>query len=361
MSDEKQLSLDDAIEAALNNPTPEPDPVEEVTETQEASDARARDEKGRFAAKEIETPTEAPVVATEVASPVESTETKAHETQPEPKIEVSEGHFRGWNPEQKAKFQALPPEAQDVVLALKRDTDSHYTRKLEDAATFRKTAEPTLQALNKHADLFAAQNMTPVEAYEGYANIERALTYGTFAEKVDLIGKICHRYAIPFAPSAALDQLDPNEAQMYPALHDRDAEIARERAEKAQLQARLQQIQAQTFTQSIESFQSATNADGTPKHPYFEDVKMFMGTLLQSGKAQTLDDAYAIATAPIVRSIEAAKAAERSAMESRNRETVEKAKRAAPVKASAAAPNGKPIGKQNLDDVLDQALSQHFQ
>lgn len=362
MSDEKQVTLDEAIEAALANPTPEPDPspIEAEapeTEAQEPSDGRERDEKGRFKAKSEEIAE--PAAPEAPAEPVESPEPKPAETQPEPpKLEVSEGHFRGWSPEQKAKFQALTPEAQEVVLALKRDTDSHYTRKLEEAASFRKTAEPALEVLNKHADLFAAQQMTPVQAFEGYANIERALTFGTFEEKLDLIGKICRRYNIPFAPDAALGTLDPEQAQMYPALHDRDAEIARIRADKEATERRLQQYEAQQFAQAVDAFQSATNPDGSQKHPHFEAVKQTMGTLLYTGKARTLDDAYAIATEPIEKAIAARLAAERSAIEQRNRETVEKAKRAAPVKASAAAPAGKPVGKASLDELLDATLAQ---
>ena len=359
MSDEKQLTLDDAIASAMENPTPEPDPVAIEAEPVEAPAVRddGRDEKGRFAPKKTDEIAE-PVAAEAPAAPVESTEPTPVETQPEPKIEVSEGHFRGWTPEQKAKFQALPPEAQDVVLALKRDTDSHYTRKLEDAANFRKTVEPALSTLAQHADLFASQGMTPLQAFEGYANIERTLAYGTFKDKIDLIGQICQRYGVPFAPDAGLANLDPYQAEAYPALHDRDAEIARERAEKQQLKSQLDRIQYQQYGQAIQSFATATNPDGTPRHPHFEAVKTQMGTLLQRGQAQTLEDAYALASKPIQDAIEKAKAAERAAFEARNKEAVEKAKRAAPVRASASAPNGKPVGKVSLDEMLDQALSQ---
>jgi hypothetical protein len=278
MSDEKQLSIDDAINAALANPTPEPDPAPIETDVTPDEPAKTSDQPrhpdGKFAPKTATEEIAEPAAVEAPVTPVESTEPKPAETPPEPKIEVSEGHFRGWTPEQKAKFQALPPEAQDVVLALKRDTDSHFTRKLEEAANFRKTVEPALQTLSKHADLFAAQNMTPVQAFEGYANIERTLTYGTFEQKLDLIGQICQRYAIPFAPRAALENLDPAEAQSYSTLHDRDAELARERAEKAQLQNQLQRYQSEQYGQAITAFQTATNADGSPKHPHFEAVKI---------------------------------------------------------------------------------------
>lgn len=193
MSDEKQISLDDILNQTLDAteaPAPVVEPVEtsaEPTETAEAKAQRERDERGRFKAKgeEIATPAapEAP------AEPVASTEAPTQDAQTEkPKPAVTEGHFRGWSPDQRAKFDTLPPEAQDVVLALKRDTDAHYTRKLEEAAQTKKQLEPVSQLLNQTADIFAAQGMDPVQAIQGYANIERALTYGTLDEKVELLG-----------------------------------------------------------------------------------------------------------------------------------------------------------------------------
>ena len=196
MSDEKQISLDDILNQAIDAPAPEAvveAPVEtaaEPTETASEKAARERDEKGRFKAKSTEEIAE--TVAEEAPSePVASTEETPQNAETEkPKPAYTEGHFRGWSPEQRAKFEALPPEAQDVVLALKRDTDAHYTRKLEEAAQTKKQLEPVSQVLNQTADIFAASGMDPVQAIQGYANIERVLTYGKLDEKLHLLGQI---------------------------------------------------------------------------------------------------------------------------------------------------------------------------
>jgi hypothetical protein len=147
MSDEKQISLDDVLFQAIDAPAPEPVAVEadaEPTETVEAKAARERDERGRFKGKTEEIAEPAADVAP--VEPVASTEPTPPNAEPEkPKPVIPEGHFRGWSPDQRAKFEGLPPEAQDVVLALKRDTDAHYTRKLEDAAQTKKQLEPVSQ------------------------------------------------------------------------------------------------------------------------------------------------------------------------------------------------------------------------
>lgn len=357
MSDEKQITLDDVLNQALDGPAQEAveTPVETPVEPAETKADRDRDEKGRFKAKSDEIAE--PVADAAPAEPVASAEPTENPEPEKPKA-YTEGHFRGWSPDQRAKFDALPPEAQDVVLALKRDTDAHYTRKLEDAAQTRKQLEPVSNLLNEHADIFAAQGMSPTEAIQGYANIERVLTFGKFAEKVDLIGQICKRYGIPFAPQQQLEALDPYEAQNFAALHDRDAELARVRADNARIQRDLQTYQQQQLTQQVEAFSRATNPDGSMAHPLFETVKGHMGALLATRKANTLDEAYALATEPITRALEEREAKARADAERQRQEAVDRAKKAAPVKASSAQPSGRTSAPKGLDAVLASALDQ---
>lgn len=364
MSDEKPISISDVLNQTLDAAEAPPaveTPVEnpaEPTETASEKDARERDEKGRFKAKTNEEIAE-PAAPEAPAEPVASTEPPTQDAQPEkPKPAVSEGHFRGWSPEQRAKFDALPPEAQETVLALKRDTDAHYTRKLEEAAQTKKQLEPVSQLLNQTADIFAAQGMDPVQAIQGYANIERALTYGTFNEKLELIGKICRQYGIPFAPQQQLEQYDQSEIERFALLHDRDAEKLRIQRELDSTKRNLQEFQQQQLAQQVESFQRATNPDGTPAHPHFEMVKATMGSLLASGRATTLEQAYALASEPINKALEAREAKARADAERARQEAVEKAKKATPVRASAASPAGKTATPKGIDAVLNSALDQ---
>lgn len=359
MSDEKQITLDDVLNQALDAPAPVDTPVEtqpEPVETTEAKAERDRDEKGRFKAKSDGIAE--PVAAEAPAEPVESAEPTTNAEPEKPKPAYTEGHFRGWSPEQRAKFDTLPPEAQDVVLALKRDTDANYTRKLEEASHTRKQLEPVSTLLNETADIFAAQGMSPVQAIQGYANIERVLTYGRFDEKVDLIGQICRRYGIPFAPQQHLEQMDPTQVQQFAALHDRDAEKLQLRAELDRTKRNLESFQHQQLTQQVETFSRATNPDGTPKHPLFETVKGHMGALLASSKATTLDEAYALAVEPITKALEEREAKARADADRQRQEAVDRAKKASPVKASAASPSGRTTAPKGIDAILNSALDQ---
>lgn len=364
MSDEKQISLDDILNQAIDAPAPEAvaeaqaETVAEPVETAEAKAERERDERGRFKAKTTDEIAE-PVADKAPAEPVASTEPPTQDAQPEkPKPAISEGHFRGWSPEQRAKFDALPPEAQETVLALKRDTDAHYTRKLEEAAQTKKQLEPVSQLLNQTADIFAAQGLDPVQAIQGYANIERVLTYGKLDEKLELLGQIAQRYGIPFAPQQQMEQYDPSELEKFRLLHDRDAELARINSELERTKRENQAFHQQTFAQQVETFAKATNPDGTPAHPHFEMVKATMGSLLAAGRATTLDQAYALAAEPIQKALAASKAAALAEAERQRQEAVDRAKRASPVKASAASPSGKTAAPKGIDAILNSALDQ---
>jgi len=360
---EKQITLDDVLNQTLDAAEKPAEPVETVLEPSdteevaaEAKESRERDEKGRFKSKEAEEIAE-PVAEAAPAEPVESADEPQENAQPEEaRPAFSEGHFRGWSPEQKEKFASLSPEAQDLVISLKRDTDAHYTRKLEDAAAQRKTFEPIAQTLDELSDIAAAQGMDPAGIVKGYAAIEKVLTYGRFDEKLNLISQICQRYGIPFDPQQSLGTLEPEAVQNYSALHDRDAELARVRAEAEQTRRQLQQFEAQSFQAQIEAFQTATNPDGTPKHPYFDAVKATMGSLLQSRQATSLEDAYLKAAAPIMAAVEAQTVAAKRAAEAANRSAVERAKKAQPVKASTSSPRGNVQPARDLDSVLNSAL-----
>lgn len=350
-AEKADATLDSILDKVLSD-----EPAPEATEAPTAHESKARDEKGRFAPKGEKQDLTPETAAPEAPQPVEVTSTEETTPKAEPDAKALEGHFRGWAPEQRAKFDALPKEAQDVVLALKRETDSHYTRKLTDAAEFRKQAEPALKALSENADVFASQGLTAVDAVKNYANIERLLRFGKFDEKLGLIGKICQTYGIPFAPNAALESMDPERAKLYPMLHDRDAELARIRAENDRIQRQLNSTEQERLRSEIGTFQGATNADGTPKHPHFETVKAAMSGLLQAGKANSLEEAYTLAAKPIEDAIAAKTAALRQEAEASRLEAVERAKKAKPVKATPSIPGGRVTAGKGLDDVIGSAL-----
>lgn len=314
-----------------------------------------RDEKGRFAKKHEPEEKAAPDTATAspVAPVVDESKTDQQKANADAARTWEEGQFRGWSKEQRTRFEALPPEQQDAVMAYKSETDAVFTKRDQEFSQFRKDAEPLVELAKTNRDLWAAQNLTPAQALQGYANIERTLSFGSYDQKVRLISDICKAYSIPF--DAQMMTLDM-DVDAYRRQHDAQSEIARVQADNARLQQQFESYRAEQLQSHITSFASATNADGTPKYPLFETVKASMGAALSSGQAQTLEAAYDIATKPINEAIAAREAALKAQTQQQQRDAVEKAKRAAPVKASPSLPAGQQQ-TMSLDDAISAAMA----
>lgn len=119
-------------------------------------------------------------------------------------------------------------------------------------------------------------------------------------------------------------------------------------------QARQQQFQS--LVKHIEDFEQAKDANGNPKHPYAAEVGQDMGLLLQTGRAQSLEQAYEIATKLHPKAQEERqKAAEKAAREAaaRNTTDAEQARNAARNISSKA--NGREHRSHTMMDAIAQA------
>lgn len=134
----------------------------------------------------------------------------------------------------------------------------------------------------------------------------------------------------------------------------------------ALLERREQETQQRFFAQQIDSevasFGTAVATDGSPKYPYFNDVRPVMAGLFTSGAAKTLDDAYsqAVYANPAVR--QKLMAQQQAQADAKRREAAVNARGASA--SIAGAPGGNRNGTpqketiaQTLDRVVDDAYS----
>ena len=351
--------LSKAIYSAIDGPDDEPEAIE-ADAGEEPSDGPARDENGRFKAKDgdEEPEQDEPVEAAPEGEEPEDTELEASDEAPDEEPERpawDDGHFRGWEPEHRERFNALPPEQQQVVMEFKAASDAALTRTAQEFSQYRNRADNLVQAADEVKEIFAASNMSPDQALRGYAGIERTLAYGTLDQKMQLLGQIAEQYGIPIDMSQAVPW-DADIDQLR-QVHDRDSRLAQEQSRIAQLEAQVQEFQQQQLQSQIQSFATASNPDGTPKYPHFDVVRGAMGQLMASGVVQTLEDAYEKAAKPIEDRIAAELAARSATTVARQREAVERAKRAAPLKKSPQpALNGHRSEVNTIDDAINAAL-----
>lgn len=341
----KSSSLDDAITAALDGAEAGDDAP---------ADGRERDENGRFKPKDkVLEADAAPDGTSDAKPPVASAETPPTNAQPE----ISEGHFRGWSPEQREAFKALPPEAQKIALDVVKGRDEFYGKQLTDYDQALRATVPLVNAVQPHLDRIQQVTQDPSAYVAHVLNIDYKLQYAPFAEKVQLFTQLAHQSGVPFAPPQPdpfTDPLTPG-GEAYPVVHDLKTKVQQLESQLAQYQRQQETLEQQQTAHAISSFASQANADGSPKYPFFRQVKGTMGELLTSGRAQTMEEAYAVAVKPIEEQIAAKAAASARAAEAAQKAALEKARKVRHVRTSGVAPGGK-TKSGGLDAILNASL-----
>lgn len=342
---DKGKSLDDIIDSALGADEAAP---------AEAGEGRARDEKGRFAPKTSDVAEALQPEPSKAAPPVESTEPKPQTAQPDA---TSEGQFRGWKPEERDAFGKLPPEAQKVVLDVVKGRDAFYSQRLTELDQAVKATTPMVTAVQPHMPRIRALGATPDQYVAHVLDMDHRLQFAPYQEKLELFTQLAQNIGIPFVPPTPDPFADPMQpgSETYPVIHDLRTKVSTLEAQLNQYRASSEATQQQQTVSLVSSFASETNPDGTPKRPHFDLVRHTMGQLLAAGRANTLEDAYAMAAKPIEDELAKRTAHLAKQAESARLQAIEKAKRVRPVKTSGAMPNGR-TSRSGLDAILSESL-----
>ncbi len=326
-------------------------PVESTT-TESQTDGRARDEHGRFVAKDTAAEASDPGPAEAAAKPATEPATVEPAQQPlEPPAR--------WSDADKAKFSTLPREAQEVILERNKGMEADYTRKTQELSSFRSQAEPLLKAVEPHqpylAQLASITGSTPAALVNDVLTAERTLRTGTPDQKVTALLQIAADYGIDLRGVAGGGQpqaLDPITHELRQTV----SQLANEFAQEKQRQA---QAANERIAAEIETLKSAKDASGNLLRPYFEHVRPQMAQLIERGEAATIDEAYSKAMEPFQAAITNQVQAKGAEAEKARLESVEKAKRAAPVRSTGSQPGGQRVGG-DLDSILAANIAKHM-
>lgn len=268
------------LERAFANPSPEPAatdlipeadaapdpyaaPVEEatpeVTETASEAEARARDEKGRFAPK-------AEAKAPEAAK---APEVKAEQPKPET-AEVEPPTY--WKGAAKTRWNALPaPVRQEIAAREKQISDME--RGFSGVA----------QVLAPRAQRLAAAYGSPEQA------LQTLFQLSDFAEK-DPSGFVTY-----FMQQRGIDprRLFQQPSGQQPPQGAAPNDATGLQAEVMQLRQKLHALEQNTTTASEQALRAQIDAFARdPSRPYFNDVREDMAALLQSERVDSLEEAY---------------------------------------------------------------------
>lgn len=339
-NDTQALDLRASLEAAFEHDETPANP----TAGDSTTHTPARDEAGRFAAGEKpagEKPTDAPANV-DVIVPADTT-VDAGATKPDAPLIPERRAPSSWKPDAQAAFNTLPPNIQDEVL--RRETDYHkgiegYKKHAQTAQAFERVIQPyaqTIQQLGIDAPTAVGQLL----------KADHTLRYADPATKAQFFSQLAQQYGVDLAQVANLSAVDPAYKALQQQVQDQQRELQTWKTQQAQREQSVVMSELEKFA-----------AD--PKNAHFDAVRNDMALLLESGKAQSLQDAYNTAVwmrGDIRQSlIEQQRAeAQKKAIEQAHHQKTKAA--SVSVKGSSPASGGVPPVKGSLRETLEAAFA----
>lgn len=301
MSDIRE-ALSDAFDAAEKpaEPAPTPEPVETVQaanppigeETQAQKDARARDEKGRFAKADEKAPGEPVEPAKEATPPVEAAKPpEPAKTEPAAPAFAKEGARApvSWKPAIREKFGSLPPEVQEEVVRVDRE----IRRTMQESAEARQVHQRLRETFAPAEPFLRAQGMDPLAFTSSAVQTAMTLAGGTQAQKASALVSLIKTYGVDIQAldAALVGTVGPGGAQQPQPEVYRDPRLD-------QLLQTIEQAKGQQAKQMEERARAEiAKVEG---EEFFEDVRMDMADILdmagRRGVAMTPAEAYRRAT-----------------------------------------------------------------
>ena len=235
--------------------------------------------------------------------------------------------------------------------------DAYYGERLTKWHEFGEATAPLVNAVRPHIDHIRQKTDDPAAYVKAVLDVDYRLQYAPYHEKVQLLSQLANQIGVPFATPQADPLADPVRpgGEAYPLIHDLRTELASLKSQLGTFQQQRSNFESQQVSSQIASFAAAKNADGSPKYPHYERVKGYMGQLMQSGQASTLEDAYTAAVKPINDLVASELAARQKAADEAQKAAIAKAKRALPVRTSGIAPGGR-TKSAGLDAMISSAL-----
>lgn len=234
-------------------------------ETEEETEARERDEKGRFKAaqKAPETPVEEP-------EPVEATVTPPVEA---PIVVPPEVQRLGLRKEEAEAYSQAPEILKQAFI--RRSEEMH--KGLEQFRSKAQFGDQMERVIAPFSNQIQAMGATPDMVVSRLLAAESQLRNGSPEQKQAMFFKLAQDYGVNL--NGEIPQVDPNVSVLQQQIQQLTGWIQ-------QKQQREEQMQAESLNSEIQRFAS------DPANKYFEEVRNDMAALLQGGIVKTLQEAY---------------------------------------------------------------------
>ena len=267
---EQEQPIEEIVEQPVVEETPEAEaPVEKLSLREEinkaSTEARQRDDKGKFKKTED----------------IESSPTKTIKTKPEilqePVKEPEIAIPQGLNAAIKAKWKDIPPDVRQEFARREADFHKELTRHDEE----RNFGRQVEKIVTPYMATIRSEGATAPQAIESLLNMAHLLRVGTPRQKSDLLLRTAQNFGVDLRQ--ALQQAPQQQNHVLQGIQQELQSV------KDQLQQE-KELKKQQEDASIQDTIEAFRAD--PKNIHFETVKAHMASLLKSGLAKDLQDAY---------------------------------------------------------------------
>lgn len=242
------------LEKAFADVEATPEPVEKpVAVEKPAADIKPSDESGKFAKK-------------------------SEETKPELVAEKIPDAPRSWTAAEKAEWVAMTPNQRAAVMRRESEVELGFT-KLDEDRSFGKSLK---EVITPYMPIIQAEGGTPQTAIQALLNTAYILRTAPAAQKTALFHQLAQQYGVDLSQPNNTAAVQPNQI------------LAQTQQELAQLKQEIQK-QPEVFRQQQENLAVKSQIEAfaaDPKNVHYEKLKPLMASLLQSGQAKDLQDAY---------------------------------------------------------------------
>ena len=344
-----EAALDAAAEGTLEPPIEkeievENDPItaenEEVS-SEESNDTPARDEKGRFKGKQEEASsendtTEEPELAAEA-----SAETEESAVEPTRPTTWKKEYVEVW--EKLKGGQQLSSEEFNKFAEYANQREAEYKRGVSAYKAEADNARVLTEAIGPFIPELQAQGIHPAAWINNLGRAHMILSKAPYEQRVQMFHRLAQDYGIQLT-SDGLQQaeqpvVDPQQQFLMQQLQAMNQEVST-------IKSRYEQEEKARLGSEIERVRS-----NKERFPHFDMVREEMAQLLELGKAQDLESAYAIA----VRWNDEAWKMEQDRLLKTATQQASQAQKVAKAKATAVSPKSvTPSGAVNTVDKKDR-------
>lgn len=288
---------------------------------------------------EVEETIEEPVE--EVVEPVSEVEKTVEEKPEEKPVDDGIAPPVAWSGAVKDKWKDLPPEVRAEIAKREGDIQAMVTRHDGDLSVGRKIKEIAAP----YEAIIRSEGGTVEGAFKDLLNTSYILRAGSPQQKAQAVMQAIQQFGVDLSLASGQQQVNPLSAIQQ------EIQALRQQADPVRIKTQLQEeMERDRISGEIEAF--AAN----PSNVHFQAVKSQMGSLLSTGRAKDLQEAYdmAIWSDPSIRS-ELLKVQQAQDAEKKKAEMAAKKKASASVSGSPglASPNSNAPQKSLEDDIRD--------